>query len=505
MPKHYAGAGTSNRKTTKSKVKMPKSSITKVINYSADTPNLLLDFGTTNINTVSKEPSATSVKVKNDGITSANAIFAFSRYTAVGTVSGTEYLQFLLNPEEEVVLPTTKAIISDAYTYNGTVLTGEAAAGALKDDTDNNVTSGELNNTTSTIVFEPSGGHESFRVGDLIRVEDEVMEVTGTYSDNPTSSTVPDNHIVVRRGEAGTTKASHSGTPDIYFSIHNHYHALGKFSYTQTDDLGRFKCSSFFGEGRNDSGQGGIVAGSVAIQFQSAAWSTIPIGDATANTESGLAANQEYRFNITVDGGSEFSDLTFTTDTSNTKFGGSTGVIAKIQDALDVQYYTAGNLFEKKVIVSLVGGDIRIQSGSHLGNSGITLANPDGGTNIFGVGRIPAVTAVFKNDSRMSPDSTYDTITGETAYKNIFLKDDGYGNLIWKNESKVGTINYESGAIDFTIPELPNAQWRYSVLHTSPFSGRLSPDTTGRKSSLVQVLGNTPQQKSEAKLTVTTF
>ena len=72
-------------------------------------------------------------------------------------------------------------------------------------------------------------------------------------------------------------------------------------------------------------------------------------------------------------------------------------------------------------------------------------------------------------------------------------------------KSKVGEINYESGLHSFTVSERPNAEFVVSVLHTSPFSGKLDPTTTGRLNSLRQVLGNTPQQKCEAVLTVETF
>ena len=80
--------------------------------------------------------------------------------------------------------------------------------------------------------------------------------------------------------------------------------------------------------------------------------------------------------------------------------------------------------------------------------------------------------------------------------------------MIWKNERKVGTVNYETGAIEWTIAERPNAEFVVSVLHTSAMSGKLATSTSGnnvRINSLRQVLGNTPQQKCEAVLTVETF
>ena len=58
------------------------------------------------------------------------------------------------------------------------------------------------------------------------------------------------------------------------------------------------------------------------------------------------------------------------------------------------------------------------------------------------------------------------------------------------------------------MSEKPNAEFVVSLLHTSALSGKLATSTSGnnvRINSLRQVLGNTPQQKCEAVLTVETF
>jgi NRPS condensation-like uncharacterized protein len=120
--------------------------------------------------------------------------------------------------------------------------------------------------------------------------------------------------------------------------------------------------------------------------------------------------------------------------------------------------------------------------------------------------RIPAAGSISPAiDSRLEPELTYDQITNSSSYKSIFIRDDGYGNLIWANDKVVGKINYETGAHNWTLPEKPNAHFVVSCLHTSAFSGKLDPTTTGKTNSLRQVLANTPQQKCEAKLTVTTY
>ena len=266
---------------------------------------------------------------------------------------------------------------------------------------------------------------------------------------------------------------------------------------------------NFFGLGRAASGQAGITAGSVAIQFYTQGQQGWGMSGISVNSESGLAASTEYGFDITVDGsGNLTSDyMKFTTDASNTKFGGTDGIISKMQSALDTYYYTTGsNILNERVSVGISGGDVVFKSGSHLSTSAILLAAPSAGeTTPFGVGRIPAIGNIRSAiAARLETETIPDPITNGNTYKQIFIRDDGYGNLIWANRDKVGTINYETGAINFTVSK-PNAEFVVSVLHTSPFSGKLDGTTTGRLNSLRQILGNTPQQKCEAILTVETF
>ena len=189
----------------------------------------------------------------------------------------------------------------------------------------------------------------------------------------------------------------------------------------------------------------------------------------TSNTETGLAASTAYAFNITVDGGSTFASLSFTTDATNTKFGGNNGVIGKIQSALDTQFYTAGNLFEKKVTVSIVNGDIRFTSGSHLSGSAILLAAPSQGeTTPFGVGRLPAIANVQSPvAASLTSDLTVDKSSGlEKINESIFFYDDGHGNI---GGSASGTINYQTGAIDFV--GLPNAEFAITANYDSALGG----------------------------------
>ena len=507
------GAGIEGiRGSGKAKLTKPIDKKTKSVTYSTDTPDLLLDLNSAGTANVSKTSPIQAVKVKNEGDVSAIAIFAFSKYEDETTLHGVEYVQYLLNPNDEILLPTTRAIIHDTYAeWDGTAVTATAPnSNEYVDSTanmDNATASGTVgSNSSTTLYLEPYSDEDDctanlFQVGDLIRATNEIMEVTAIGN----KTDLANNYITVRRGVHGSTAASdHSDGDAILLPFFNAYHDFDKYSVAQSDSLGRFKANNFFGYGRSASGQAGLTGGSIAIQFYEAGYAKAGLSDITSNTESGLTASTAYEFDITVDGGTTFDNLSCTVDSSNTKFGGSTGIIAKIQDALDTQYYTAGNLFEKKVTVTLEDGDIVFRSGSYLSTSAIAIGAGSSGTAEFlGTGRIPS--AFTSYDAQLEADLVYDPVTNGSSYKNIFIRDDGYGNLIWKNDKIVGEINYESGAIDWTISERPNAEFVVSVLHTSPFSGKLDPTGAGRTNSLRQVLGNTPQQKCEAKLTVTTY
>ena len=175
----------------------------------------------------------------------------------------------------------------------------------------------------------------------------------------------------------------------------------------------------------------------------------------TSATESGLTASTAYAFDIAVDGGSDYT-LSFTTS-SNTKFGGSDGIIQKIQDALNAGYYASGNLLEKRVTVGIVNGDIRFTSGQHLSTSAISISAPASGTTQFGVGRfVMAVGDIEAAVAAQLPDDViYDKKTNQSNPNvSAMFHDDGHGNI---SGACTGTINYETGAIDLNgCP--PNAQ-----------------------------------------------
>ena len=96
-----------------------------------------------------------------------------------------------------------------------------------------------------------------FKAGDLIRLDNEIMEVTSVDGDE----------LYVIRGTHGSAKATHNDDVALRFAFFNAYADFDKFSVAQTDASGRFKCSNFFGYGRTEGEADGMVAGSFSMKF----------------------------------------------------------------------------------------------------------------------------------------------------------------------------------------------------------------------------------------------
>ena len=500
------------------KKKAPVEQIEKSVSHvaSGTDSNLVLSISQTDSSTAVKSAVPKEVVVENTGLIPLVALFVYEGFTDNDTDAGEGAIQTIVMPGEEVQAPIRGAIkeagSNPLQLLSGTVQDfttttigdGSSTLATLKSDSGDNAASGELNNTDDPVVFELDNGHEKYRVGDMLRCENEILRVEGTYDDNPTASTVADNHIVVSRAHLGSDVASHSGTPDIYFHCFNEYYdydrvLLGNSQLNMTDSLGRYKSSNFFGFGRTDATADnktfGLVPGSICFRFYSSAYQEVMMGGTGASggssgqnipitgaTDSKLTASTAYAFNLTIDDSSA-TTVSFTTDSSNTNFGGANGIIPKIQDAIDTATRTAGNaLFGYNCSVSIVNGKLRFTSNSHLyphdetNGSQILLADAGSGTNVFAgdAGIFPDIVMVNAPVKPIiAPVSNYDNITyAKTPNMAGMCYDNGSGDLIY-NSRKVGTINYETGAFDIKGGIPSNASFEIQLAHGSPFSGKL--------------------------------
>ena len=104
------------------------------------------------------------------------------------------------------------------------------------------------------------------------------------------------------------------------------------------------------------------------------------------------------------------------------------------------------------------------------------LADAGSGTNL-----LSGSAGIFPDDAVMnapvkptiSPVAVYDALTyAKSPNMGGMCYDDGWGNLKYGGEN-VGEISYETGAFNFTISSLPNAEFEISLAHGSPFAGKM--------------------------------
>tara|TARA_R100000781_G_scaffold113196_1_gene81262 strand:+ start:2521 stop:4140 length:1620 start_codon:yes stop_codon:yes gene_type:complete len=501
---------------------------TKSVKYNATTSDQLLSISGSESSTSTGEPIPKAVEVENKGRVPIMVMSGYREWTSATADAGSaegrfEYLHTMIMPGE-TFSPPIRSVIRTGET-DGTESKVQMLGTAIDNKwlTDDGLESGTKilkssvsayidgaglasGTTATTFNVDDNGGSPAaavgfFRVGDLIRIENEILEVTAIAANTGTEA-----QLTVKRGVHGSTAATHADNTQIELPFFNAYHDFDKFSVAQTDAGGKFKSNNFFATGRANSGVQGIVPGSVAIKFYEPGYQELGLTGITGSTNSGLTAGETLKLDITVDGGTKFQDLTFTLDSSNVNFGGTNGVIAKIQAALDAQFYTAGNLFEKKVHVGIVNGDIRFTSGSHLSTSAILLEDTgDSDTFIDAAanGRIPASGNLDAPVAAKLPDDvSYDKITYEQIPNSAFFcYDDGKGNLMGRAN---GIINYETGAIEFRNAPV-NAEFVYSAVHTSAFSGKLTESTDERINSLTDIYVNTPSQKWNGSVALRTY
>ena len=254
----------------------------------------------------------------------------------------------------------------------------------------------------------------------------------------------------------------------------------------------------------------GIVPGSYVINFYAAGYQEIGMTNTTnmkspvnINTNTFLAANTAYAFNIAVNGGSA-ATIAFTTDTSNTNLGNpldsaDTGVLRKIQAALDANSTTNG------VVVSIVDGDIRFTSPSRKSDSAIALATPSSGTTMFGVGILPAIGNVDGAvaaglEETQTPDAGQTLVEGNDTHLMI---DNGNGTLS-RIDGGYGYIDYDEGGDVSLYNCPPNAEFHVHFTRDSAHSGEVSSHaTTGN--IMYEIFARTCSRGRKGKVKITAF
>ena len=356
------------------------------------------------------------------------------------------YKSQLLMPGEFIFMPNPRIIDYDAATSaaGGATLDNQVLHSSTYVAVDSQLLNEALDGTETGVDVDDG---DWFEVGDYIRVENEIMEVTG----------ISTNTLTVIRGVQGSTKATHVEDSAIRFPFSNIDHDFddvtvdgsgdGSSIYVKTNSNGDYHAMNLGGYGRTATKKAsGFVPGSLSFLFYTeGAYQNLGMKSQTLATTTGLAVSTEYGFDLSCDGTNTTSDtIKFTTDSSDVTWGStSNGVLYKLNEIM-----TDNNL---KCSVSIVNGDIQFKSLTNHSASAILLAAPSAGeTTPFGVGRIPAIATVTAPVASSLPlDIVTDGATGlSSPNRTKMLYDNGDGTMSSGGAiSGSGTINYLTGEI----------------------------------------------------------
>ena len=429
-----------------------------------------------------------------------------------GSATTSRQLSLLLGANEYIVLPNQWGVGYAEDTSGGNAKTIDNKGGydvhttlAIDStaDIDSATSAGIVGNGSNTTIYlEPYTSATNctanlFRVGDLVRVDDEIMEVTAIGD----KSDLANNYLTVVRAKHGSSAASdHSDDEPLELAFFNTQSDFDAFTYTQTNSSGRLTTTNLCGYGRSLTYPTGIVKGSFAMKFYKAGYQELGLSGVTSASNSGLTASTAYQFQVAVDGGSAY-DVDITTDASDLSVG---KLINLIQAQFNAAYYaSSGNLKNKRLTVAIVNGDIRFTSGQRTRASAVALSDSSGGdTDLWGVGIIPAVADVETAIAAVLPE---DTVYDRESYisspnSSVFTYDDGKGNLIGGEAS--GTINYETGALDITGP--PNAEPVFSFAYDSAHSGGAN-ESSNQQNTIKEISARSCNSKLNAEIEILGF
>ena len=430
-----------------------------------------------------------------------------------GSATNLRSWSFLLPAGEFMYLPNNRVLAyasdvgtayeSAAKASDGAISTEPLSINSANEYADStadldHATSSDMGSDVTVVDLYMEDGHSKFfKVGDLIQVDTEIMEIESLGD----GSNLAKSKAVVKRGLLGSTAATHSDDAAINFFFGNEHLPFDN-GKCMSDKKGRFKQrGAFFSKARtSDTKVDGLVPGSVAIGpfYTEGGYLDWGLSGITPNTETGLAASTAYTFHIVVDefnnGGfdsvSSETAIAFTTDASDTTFAGSSNaVLPKIQAVLDTQSYTTSSgLLNKKVKIFIHNGDVRVQSMSNNSDTIVGIGNVSG-TTPFGVGAFPALASsvpdlmgsehgggttddiVYGPKSTLAQEEITDPITGvDMLNEKAFIFDNGNGDLLYLDKV-VGKVDYEKGHCEWAIASLPEAEFKVRGQSNSAHSG----------------------------------
>ena len=269
--------------------------------------NILTVSGTKGASTV---PSIKAFCIQNTGSCAAEIQLVYQEWknnsntddaNAVDTGGGStnlRYVTMVLPAGDFFYLPHGRLIgyNADASAANATAIDNTAPNSNMYVDSGADLdvaTSTDMADSASTTTLHLESGHSKyFKVGDLIRLENEICEVTavGTGADLANST------CTIIRGLYGSTAATHADDVAVRFPFFNMHHDFDDTSYNgggngsatvvKTNGSGLFRAMNFFGYARTaDTVCDGLVAGSVAIKFYNSGYQEFGLAGITPSTK----------------------------------------------------------------------------------------------------------------------------------------------------------------------------------------------------------------------------
>ena len=392
---------------------------TFIVSEQGDTLKNLLTIDPTDKNTSSGIGRFKDLKITNTSDQPVELQIDVKDFSTNDVAASGNVINTTLCYNESIMFPHSKLFLYTANQSAGfkTGTGGDGATATFLYPTQTGITdSGATVGTqyTSGATTLAVSDSDPFKVNDYIKIENEVLKVTA----------IATNTLTVEGAQLGTSAATHSSSTQInLFYINEQSDGT---TFVKTNARGFYSANNFVGQGRNTAMPMGIVPGSVAIQLASPAYQEFGLTDQTSNTDTGLAASTIFSFNITPDNASSATQINFTTDATNTNWGGANGVLEKINEQFEDNFKSG--TFVHLPIIEIINGDIRVSSGSRINkgttaqSSAMLLAAPSSGTSIFGQKRIPAI-------GDINTPVTSKLAGNDKSKANEFIFDNGKGLL----------------------------------------------------------------------------
>ncbi len=391
--------------------------------------------------------------------------------------------------------------------------------------------------------------HGNLNINPTVTVSDTISLTAGTADTQPTMVKTgtkwkalgfQEGMIVVTTGGAGAEvgQITHFSADGLTAHIHElslvwtAYSAVGStFTYvtgfwpgTDKNGNGVFPQGLKTGLARHGNGteQGAYVPGSLAIQFPEPAFVKLGLYNINSRTNSGLSASTSYCFDLHIDG--QIVKISFTTDASNLSYGGSNGIVSKIQRAIDDKV-RSGDI-RTNCTVSIEDGDIVFKShigggqfGGNFGNA--PTASPfdsrtgmssvdiiDAGTvgsdtQFLGSGNVPNKTQW--GSGNLYPEDTYNHPVTRATIKDSasYLIDRGDTSLV-RERGGTAVVNYNTQRIElFDCP--PSSDIKFTVNANSALGGGYVDSNSSWSNGIVAVYARSVNSKSDSIVKVTTL